>query len=288
MTLDNSTGLKSSAMKVWRMLTRDQRRSAVFLLGLTSFGAVLESLGLGLVVPVFAVMTQADLALRYPAIAPLLRALGDPTHEQLVLGGLATLAGAYTAKAMYLSLVAWRQGDFVFGFQASLSQRMFLGYLRQPWIFHLQRNSAEMIRNAVTEVHMFVFTVLLPGITLITETITLVLIGALLVVVEPFGTVLGGTVFGVIGWGVHRMMRTRMLQWGEGRVQHEGLKIKYLQEGLGGAKDVKLLGREADFLCLACITMAVRITTAYITHFSPCLGCGWRFSLSVDWSPLPW
>ena len=32
------------------------------------------------------------------------------------------------------------------------------------------------------------------------------------------------------------------------RQHHEGLRIQHLQQGLGGAKDVKLLGREADFL----------------------------------------
>jgi ABC-type multidrug transport system fused ATPase/permease subunit len=44
------------------------------------------------------------------------------------------------------------------------------------------------------------------------------------------------------------MTRSRITRWGVERQHHEGLRIQHLQEGLGGAKDVKLLGREAEFL----------------------------------------
>jgi ATP-binding cassette, subfamily B, bacterial PglK len=37
------------------------------------------------------------------------------------------------------------------------------------------------------------------------------------------------------------------LRWGKTRQFHEGLRIQHLQQGLGGAKDVKLLGRETEF-----------------------------------------
>src|SRR5262249_45500303 len=37
-------------------------------------------------------------------------------------------------------------------------------------------------------------------------------------------------------------------RWGIDRQVHEGLRLQHLQQGLGGAKEVKLLGREDDFL----------------------------------------
>jgi ABC-type multidrug transport system fused ATPase/permease subunit len=240
--------LTSTPSRVWYLLTSDQRRSAVILMGLTFFGAVLETLGVGIVLPVFVLITQPDLEGQYPAFSPLLRALGHPTPDQLLIGGMITLAGAYGVKTIYLSFLYWKQSRFIFDFQASLSDRMFLGYLRQPWIFHLQRNSSELIRNAFSEVHMFTYTVLVPGLGLITEIVTVGCVVALLLAVEPVGVLIVVGVFGVIGGGGHLIVRAPMLRWGQARVWHEALKIKYLQEGLGGAKDVKLLGREDDFL----------------------------------------
>src|SRR5690606_10572290 len=35
-----------------------------------------------------------------------------------------------------------------------------------------------------------------------------------------------------------------------GRLHHDGLRYQHVQQGLGGVKDVKLLGREAEFIAL--------------------------------------
>ena len=42
--------------------------------------------------------------------------------------------------------------------------------------------------------------------------------------------------------------RAQIAEWGTQRVYHEGLRLQHLQQGLGGAKDVILLGREKEFL----------------------------------------
>ena len=52
---------------------------------------------------------------------------------------------------------------------------------------------------------------------------------------------------GLAGWGFNRLTRKYLLRWGEAYQSHEGLRIQHVQEGLGGVKDVKLLGREDDF-----------------------------------------
>ena len=48
--------------------------------------------------------------------------------------------------------------------------------------------------------------------------------------------------------GSNRVTHQRLLRWGAARQLHEGLRLQHLQEGLGGAKEVKLLGREQEFL----------------------------------------
>jgi hypothetical protein len=56
------------------------------------------------------------------------------------------------------------------------------------------------------------------------------------------------SVVGAAAWGFHRLTRGRIARWGKARQHYEGLRIQHLQQGLGGAKDVTLLGRETDFL----------------------------------------
>lgn len=238
----------STFHKIWDILTRAERNKALVLLVFMLIGMMLETLGVGLVVPAIALLIQDNLAVRYPVIEPVLVALGSPGRQTLIIGGMLTLVGAYFIKALFITFLAWRQTRFAFGIQAQLSQRLFTIYLRQPYTFHLQHNSAQLIRNAVNEVSVFSSDVILPGMLIITECMVILGIGSLLLLIEPMGTLIVGLVLVAVVWSFHRVMRAKVTLWGSARLYHDGMRIQHLQHGLGGAKDVKLLGRESDFL----------------------------------------
>jgi ATP-binding cassette, subfamily B, bacterial PglK len=233
---------------VWDVLTRRQRRAALALLLLMIVGMLLETLSVGLVIPALALMTHGDLARRYPAAAPLLRRLGNPDQEHLVVGGMLALVAMYAVKAAFLSFVFWRQTQFVGDVQVDLSRRLFTTYLRQPYSFHQLRNSAELINNVVGEVAQFAHTCLMSAFNLITELLVVLGITILLLVVAPVGAIVVGAVFGLPSLGFQVLMHQRLLRWGNARQHHEQLRMKHLQQALGGVKELILLGREQGFL----------------------------------------
>jgi ABC-type multidrug transport system fused ATPase/permease subunit len=237
-----------TASKIRELLSPAERRGAVGLLALMVVGMVLETLGIGLVIPVVALLLQGDVAVAYPQLAPLLARLGNPTHAQLVVGGMLVLVAIYLVKTIFLGFLAWRQTKFAFDVQTHLSQQLFGIYLHQPYTFHLERNSAELIRNIVTEVEQFARSAVTPALSLITEGLVLLGIATLLLIVEPVGAVIMVAVVGSAAWAFHRGTRARVARWGLARQVHEGLRIQHLQQGLGGVKEVKLLGREPEFL----------------------------------------
>lgn len=233
--------------KLWKLLSPEHRRSALAMLGLMLIGMVLETLGIGLVIPALALMTQGDLASNYPVLVPWLNSVGNPSHNRLIIIGMLMLVGVYLVKALFLAFLAWRQACFVFGIQANISQRLFAGYLRQPYSFHLQRNSAELIRNTIGHASS-ITSVIQQGLLSLTEMLVLLGISALLLTVEPLGALLVVSTLGLAGWGLNRFTHNQILRWGKTIQHHEGMRIQHLQQGLGGAKDVKLLGRESEFL----------------------------------------
>ncbi len=237
----------SAFKKLWYMLSLDQRRAAIILLVMMLIGMVLETLGIGLVVPALALMTQSDLTAKYPVLVQWLDSIGNPSREHLVVVGMLVLVSVYTVKALFLGFLGWMQTRFVYGIRADLSQRLFTGYLRQPYVFHLQRNSAQLIHNVVNETNIVASTGLIPGFTLISEILVFLGISTMLLAVEPLGALLVLSTLGFAGWGFSRITRNRILRWGEARQLHEGLRMQHLQQGLGGVKDVKLLGREDEF-----------------------------------------
>ncbi len=230
------------------ILTAQERRQLPWLLILIFIGMIFETLGIGLVIPVLALMTQPDFLARYPLLQPLLQSLGEPTQAQLVIGGMLVLVGLYVLKTCFLVFMLWKQNKFTFDLQAALSSRLFSGYLHQPWSFHLQRNSAQLILNATTEVNLFTNIALQSAITLVTEGLVLLGIVSLLLVVEPIGACIVVSTLGLASWVFQKSVKNYSFMLGKGRQYHEGMRIQHIQQGLGGAKDVKLFGREFDFL----------------------------------------
>mgnify|MGYP003387663938 CR=1 FL=1 len=229
-------------------MTTRERRKALVLFILMLIGMVLETLGIGLIIPTMAILTQSNLTEKYPTLEPLLRLVGNPSKQTLVVSGMLVLVGIYIVKGLFLGFLAWQQARFAFSLQAGVSQRLFANYLSQPYAFHLQRNSAQLIRNVVSEVNLLTFTCVLPAMSILTEALVLLGLCGLLLFFEPIGASVVLTILGVAAGGFHLFTRRRITRWGEARQHHEGLRMQHLQQGLGGVKDVKLLGREAEFL----------------------------------------
>lgn len=238
----------STIQKIHLLLSPFERKHALMLLGLMLIGMMLETLGLGLVLPAISLLMQEDIAANSPFIQPFLQVLGHPSRTQLVLSGMLALVFVYLLKGFFLAFLIWRQSRFAFEVQARLSQSLFAIYLLQPYTFHLQRNSAQLLRNVTGEINLFANNALLSSMALITEGLVLFGITCLLLYVEFVGTLIVVLVLGGVAWVFNKNTRKHISRWGHRRQYHEGLRIQHLQQGLGGVKDVKLLGREGDFL----------------------------------------
>jgi ATP-binding cassette, subfamily B, bacterial PglK len=233
---------------MYALLTSTERRSALKLLGLMVVGMVIDTLGISLVIPAIAILIESDPASAHPRLQSVLDLLGNPTRAELVLGGMLALVGAFLFRTAFLAYLAWRQTGFAYGVQAELSHRLLRNYLSQPYTFYLQRNSAQLIRNATREVEVFTLYCLINALLIGTEGLVAIGIAVLLLVIEPVGALSVAAMMGVAAGIFSLATRRRVAVWGAARQQHEGIRLQRLQEAIGGAKEVMLLGREAEFL----------------------------------------
>lgn len=233
--------------KIWGILAPRERRQSIAIFLLMLVGMVLETLGIGLVIPAVALMTKSNAVDAFPTLVPWLKLIGNPTNHQVVMAGMVLLVAAYAVKTAFLAYLVWKQMRFVYGFQQSLSERLFAGYLALPYVFHLQRNSAQLVRNISSEVSVFQ-NGFLSSMLLLTEVLVICGVSILLILIEPMGALLVVISLGVVAYLVSAALKKRVLTWGQQRQEHEGGRLQRLLEGLGGVKDVKLLGCEAEIL----------------------------------------
>jgi ATP-binding cassette, subfamily B, bacterial PglK len=234
--------------RVWSMLPDGFKGSAIRLWLLMILGALLEMLGVGLVIPVISTLTKPEVLMQQPIFQKFYLSASPLNHQTLVVIAMLSLLVIYLLKNTYLGFLVWKQSKFIFSLQHTLSAKLFSIYLRQPYSFHLQRNSAHLVRNLQGEMAMFVNAALTPSIYILAELLVVVGLFMMLLLIEPVGSII---IFGILliaGYLYQKVTKHRISNWGKQRLAHEGARIKQLHHGLGGVKDVKLTGRESDFL----------------------------------------
>jgi len=233
--------------RILGLLETSQRREVRAVMALIVIATLLEALSVGLVIPAIVLLTQSDLNGQPGFIRSLLGSLGIGSGRHFATG-VAAVVAAYFVKAAFLAYLARRQTRLVHGVQADLSNRLFAIYLHQPWLFHLQRNSAQLIRNVINEVNLFSFNALQAGLTLVSESLVAASIGILLLLVEPVGTLALLLMLGGASCGFQRLTRARTATAAVLRQHHEGMRLQHLQQGLASVRELRLLGRENEFL----------------------------------------
>ena len=148
---------------------------------------------------------------------------------------------------IFLVYSSYKQSNFVNNLSRDLSKELFEGYMQMPYVFHLQRNSSELQRNIQIEILHF-GGICLAALSLATEISTILGICILFLYVEPIGAISVIVFFGFFTYIFNRITNSRIKRWGYQRQEFDGLSNKYLLEGLGGVKQIKLTQREGFFV----------------------------------------
>ena len=229
---------------VWAILTKVERRRMIFILLLMLVGSVLETFSLGLVVPAVGLLIKPNYVQNFPSIDNF---LGNPSEVQFAVIAMTSLVVIYLLKSAFLVWSSWVQSGFSLGITARIGKELFENYLRQPYPFHLQRNSSVLIRNSQGSSALMggVFD---PMLSILTDSLVTLGLFSLLIKLEPIGSLTTLAVFGLSAWLFRRFTNVRIKRWGEAQNIYRGMIIQHLQQGLGGVKDVKILGREDYFI----------------------------------------
>ena len=209
--------------------------------------AALEAVAVGLLPAFLAALIEpkALLARAGLPIAGLLEPFGD---EQIIVALGAVLAGFFVLKNLLLAAAVYFQARFIAARQAKLSTRLFAAYLNQPYTFHLQRNSTDLV-GYTTGISFNLFScVVVPGCIVATESLVMLMVTGLLLAASPIATLLAIGLIGGISLVFYRNFRARLHRLGESQQGDRREMVRWVTQALGGIKETIILGREPFFV----------------------------------------
>lgn len=239
--------LKTLYFQTAYIFTKEQKVKIVLLLMVIIFTSFLELLGVTAIMPFINVMMSPEAIQRTAYLNWLyIKFNFHQTNSFLAfLAGL--LIAIYIVKNIFISIMYQLQYKFTFSSQRRLAYKLMECYMKQPYSFHLQNNSADLIRSINTDVVMM-FQGVLAMLQLVAEIMVCIVLGVYLIIKDKSITI-GLCVFMVFFLTVFAKKFKRYLsKVGEEDRKYSAGIVKWLQQSFGGMKETKILGREDFFL----------------------------------------
>lgn len=233
--------------KLLAFLDTRERVVAVLLAGAMLVGAFLEMVAVGAVPAFVATLTDPAAVRSRPGAEAFFAWLDVASDVGAVraVGGL--LVAVYVIKSVFQVALSEASSRFVVNRQVGLAQRLFSTYLASPYLFHLERNSAELIRNIANSTVAVGTWALQPTLLLAMEVLTLATIVVLLLAVDPVPSMAAFAILGVPSLLFMRVIRRRVTALGEAEHRERERMLRTLSEGLHGIQVTKVLGLEDHF-----------------------------------------
>src|SRR5690625_211722 len=158
------------------------------------------------------------------------------------------LLSVFVLKNLYLLLFNYTQFRVILNQQVKLSRNLFKEYLTKPYTFHLQRNSADLLRNVNGEVSRVFQGMIMSSFQLLTEILVIICILILLLVTAPIATLVATILLGGSVVLFFSILRKKISNLGKEQQEVSGTMIKWVNQGLGASKEVKVSGKEGFFI----------------------------------------
>jgi ATP-binding cassette subfamily B protein len=222
-------------VRLYRALSARRRRQLLMMLAAMLAGAAAELVTIAAVLPFLAFLTRGGRAAMPAAAARWLAALGI---DGIVSASLLLIAGAVTAAAVRLLLLALNQ-RFVMAVSHDIATALFGRMLRQPYADYVKRNSSEALAS-MEQVRDLAAGALQPLMQGAVAAIMALLIGALLFAISPLATLAAALFIGFVYAGISLLTRARLRANSRVLAAAARQRVKMIQEGLGGLRDIIL------------------------------------------------
>ena len=239
--------MMNTLKKLNLLITKRQRKGLIILTFLLFFGMFLEVFGLGVLIPALSILLDPEAIEKTIILRDIRFFLSDLSYQKFIILFLCSIVFVYVIKAFFLILLTHKQNRFLANTITSISNNLLNNYLSQPYNFHLNRNTAELVKNIQIEVN-FLNSYLMALLTIVIESAIVISIIIFLLYIEPLGAIAIGTFYGILSMSFFNFTKKKLKLMGDLRQELDAEMSKIALESLGGIKDLIILNKAKYFM----------------------------------------
>ena len=142
---------------VWKkyrfILTASQKRWGIVVVIMTLIGAVFETLGVSVIIPLVQVIMNPEMLLDNPYSASVIHALHLESRAQMIMASGVAVILVYMGKNAFLFFLSYVRAKYACKVQRELSVEMMKSYLGRGYSFFLNSNTGTLLRGMTNSIN---------------------------------------------------------------------------------------------------------------------------------------
>jgi ABC-type multidrug transport system fused ATPase/permease subunit len=237
----------SSIKELLKLLDKDQLKKIFILQILVIIMAFVELAGVLAIMPFMTLATDITLLKGDGIFAKIFVLLGFENHYSfLIFAALASLF-LLTISSLISIFTMWRLILFGMELGASLSTRLYRYYMHQPWLFHVNTNSNQLINKTHDECQRITTGIIVPLFYMVAKSCIAILITVAIFLYNPLVAICALMIFSFAYFILFLTVRNKLNSNGMKISKFQGSRYKLMGEGYGGIKDTLLMSRQNSF-----------------------------------------
>ena len=237
--------------KLLFLLSLHELKNAILLMVMVLVMAILEMIGVVSILPFIAVLMNPDLIdtnIVLNTAFKISNVLGIETKKSFLflLGIFVFLIFIITLTFKFLTFYV--QLRFTSSLNYKIAKRFLEGYLHQPYSWFLNRHSADLGKNILSEINFIISQGINPMINLIKQSLVAFALLIMLFFVDPILTLVVGLIFSLSYSLIYVIIKKIMSSKGKERLEANKWIFTYISEAFGAIKEIKVSGQEQTYI----------------------------------------
>lgn len=239
--------MKNILTKVNCILERKMKKELVGVFLLTLAGAMLELVGVSIILPLINLALDPGGIENNKECRLIMQIFGIKEPEYALAVLILMIILLYIIKNIYLSIMNSTIYQYSMKVRRKLCAKLMENYIRRPYYFFLERNSAELIRSVNMDVQGF-YEVLYNFLLLVSNMLMVSAIVIFLAYTNIVMTLVIAALIGLTALTLFRFLQKKARALGVINQRTQAEVIKSLQQSFSGIKEIKILGCEEQFI----------------------------------------
>ncbi|MBO4647038.1 MAG: ATP-binding cassette domain-containing protein [Lentisphaeria bacterium] len=231
---------------IWKHSTRKERWIFYLLLFLMFIAANMELLGIGLLLPVVAVLTNPELLHQNYFLGLIYRMVRPESDRSFLIVLCFLIAGVFLVKNLFLIFMTWFQTTMIYRKSTRMTDQLFRTYVCAPYVRFLNWNTSDLL-NRLHALRDNYNIFLLSLLMLLTELLNVIMIFAMFFFFVPLVTLILLAISLLISLLIYFPLRTANNRLGQDNFLLGEEQYRNELQTLNGIKEIRIYGSEDVF-----------------------------------------